>query len=254
MSNTFLHCAPVIHSSELLFLLFYSISLSPSSTISLVGGISLTGTTCVVALAGLNFNFKYKFLYLLVRKVAAMPCEIGELPKKEMPMIVEHTETKIEMDEDAHDEDEVRRRKKTTREREGEGQRQLTLIGVETTKWNSSIRWKCVFCCLLRPPVLPPWFIVGTLWHINFPVDFHDFSQSLQIASKASSDHSGPEDDYKIDKLFYRICYVSDKLKGTKSRKNVIVVLLHSWRQFLPQALSQNAMSFDDRRSSHLQY
>ncbi|KAF8373890.1 hypothetical protein PRIPAC_80319 [Pristionchus pacificus] len=62
-----------------------------------------------------------------------MPCEIGELPKKEMPMIVEHTETKIEMDEDAHDEDE--------------------------------------------------------------------------IASKASSDHSGPEDDYKIDKLFYRICY-----------------------------------------------
>lgn len=61
-----------------------------------------------------------------------MPCEINALPKKEAPTIVEHTDTKIDID-DAHEEDE--------------------------------------------------------------------------IATDASSDHSGPEDDYKIDKLFYRICY-----------------------------------------------
>ncbi|GMR46738.1 hypothetical protein PMAYCL1PPCAC_16933, partial [Pristionchus mayeri] len=62
----------------------------------------------------------------------AMPCDIGELPKKEKPVIVDHTTTIIAInadEEDAHDD------------------------------------------------------------------------------ADECSEHSGPEDDYKIDKLFYRICF-----------------------------------------------
>lgn len=134
-----------------------------------------------------------------------MPCEIGELPKKEAPMTVEHTETKIEMDEDAHDEDEVRGRERNNK-REGRG-RQLSIYGDETAKWNPSITDGSTTFVVCFDPF---WFIVGTLCHANFPVVFCDLSKSLQIASKTSSDHSGPEDDYKIDTLFYRICYVSE--------------------------------------------